>query len=409
MGEVGTEIEPTAQIKINGELNGNHVEQDPEEMEVDSVEDLKKTIKDNENEPKVLPSSNSNNTNGNKQENKNDSKEVMDVDDNESMNGDDVVPSQPEEVTIPDRADNNSEDGTMDSEKDVLALPEDQNSNNNKITNNHQSDDAAVILSDSSDESDSEEDNSSATSKFQSAERSAAVSESEGISNGATSTNQSRMEFDDDDDKPVSIHSDSDEKDDCIMIDDESKKGSAATSEKSSPRRPRKNNLQSVTDEVKMMMDPNADPYAAPAEPQGEPETFGAKDVFDLNRVQLLNAYTCTECGRCTSECPANLTGKKLSPRKIMMDTRDRLEEVSKNIDANGSFVDDGKIILSNKFDIVNILYKGIVVDEEGLPLITEREIDAIAVFCAYTDMFKRALVTKDSASMQLAQILEQK
>lgn len=243
MGEVGTEIEPTAQIKMNGELNGNHVEQD-QEMEVDdSAADLKKTIKDNENEPKVLPSSNSNNTNGKE---KNDSKEVMDVDDNESLNGD-QMPSQPEEVTIPDTADNNSEDGTMDSERDVLALPEDQNSN--KMTNNHQSgDDAAVILSDSSEDSDSEEDNSSATSKFRSAERSAAVSESEGISNGATSTNQSRMEFDDDDDKPVSIHSDSDEKDDCIMIDDESKKGSAATSEKSSPRRPRKSNLQSVTD-----------------------------------------------------------------------------------------------------------------------------------------------------------------
>ena len=108
------------------------------------------------------------------------------------------------------------------------------------------------------------------------------------------------------------------------------------------------NNLQAVTDEVKMMMDPNADPYAAPAEPQGEPETFGAKDIFDLNRVQLLNAYTCTECGRCTAECPANLTGKKLSPRKIMMDTRDRLEEVSKNIDTNGKFVDDGKMLVND-------------------------------------------------------------
>lgn len=65
------------------------------------------------------------------------------------------------------------------------------------------------------------------------------------------------------------------------------------------------------------MMDPNADPYAAPAEPQGEPETFGAKDIFDLNRVQLLNAYTCTECGRCTSECPANLTGKNYLLEKL--------------------------------------------------------------------------------------------
>jgi len=108
------------------------------------------------------------------------------------------------------------------------------------------------------------------------------------------------------------------------------------------------NNLEAVTNEVKMMMDPNADPYAAPAEPQGEPETFGAKDVFDLNQVQLLNAYTCTECGRCTSECPANLTGKKLSPRKIMMDTRDRLEDISKNIDTNGKFLDDGKTLVND-------------------------------------------------------------
>ncbi|QTV07015.1 (Fe-S)-binding protein [Faecalibacter bovis] len=107
-------------------------------------------------------------------------------------------------------------------------------------------------------------------------------------------------------------------------------------------------NLESVTNEVKLMMDPNADPFAAPAEPAGEPETFGAKDIFDLNQVQLLNAYTCTECGRCTSECPANLTGKKLSPRKIMMDTRDRIEEVSKNIDTNGKFVDDGKSLVND-------------------------------------------------------------
>lgn len=107
-------------------------------------------------------------------------------------------------------------------------------------------------------------------------------------------------------------------------------------------------NLESVTNEVKLMMDPNADPFAASAEPAGEPETFGAKDIFDLNQVQLLNAYTCTECGRCTSECPANLTGKKLSPRKIMMDTRDRIEEVSKNIDTNGEFVDDGKTLVND-------------------------------------------------------------
>ncbi len=110
------------------------------------------------------------------------------------------------------------------------------------------------------------------------------------------------------------------------------------------------NNLDSVTKEIKLMMDPNADPYAAaPAEdPNAVPEKFGASDIFDLNRVQLLNAYTCTECGRCTSVCPANITGKKLSPRKIMMSTRDRLEEVGKNINTNGKFVDDGKKLLDD-------------------------------------------------------------
>lgn len=108
-------------------------------------------------------------------------------------------------------------------------------------------------------------------------------------------------------------------------------------------------NLDAVTQEVMLMMDPEADPYATPAEDAAEPGKFGASDVMDLDRLQLLNAYTCTECGRCTSECPANLTGKKLSPRKIMMDTRDRLEEVGKNMDANkGSFVDDGKQLLDD-------------------------------------------------------------
>ncbi|WP_310381327.1 (Fe-S)-binding protein [Flavobacterium sp.] len=107
-------------------------------------------------------------------------------------------------------------------------------------------------------------------------------------------------------------------------------------------------NLASVTNEVKLMMDPNADPYAAtPA--SDVPSKFGASDIQDLNWVQLLNAYTCTECGRCTSACPANQTGKKLSPRKIMMDTRDRIEEVGKNIDANkGVFVPDNKALLND-------------------------------------------------------------
>ncbi|PIA77813.1 Fe-S oxidoreductase [Gaetbulibacter sp. 4G1] len=109
------------------------------------------------------------------------------------------------------------------------------------------------------------------------------------------------------------------------------------------------NNLEAVTNEVKMMMDPDADPYAVTEEEGEAPAKFGASDVQDLSWVQLLNAYTCTECGRCTSECPANQTGKKLSPRKIMMDTRDRLEEVGKNIDANkGEFKDDEKQLLDN-------------------------------------------------------------
>ncbi|TDU40150.1 4Fe-4S dicluster protein [Gelidibacter sediminis] len=108
-------------------------------------------------------------------------------------------------------------------------------------------------------------------------------------------------------------------------------------------------NLESVTNEVKMMMDPSIDPFAAQPESAEAPAKFGASDVQDLNWVQLLNAYTCTECGRCTSECPANQTGKKLSPRKIMMDTRDRLEEVGKNIDANGgTFKEDGKQLLDD-------------------------------------------------------------
>jgi len=106
-------------------------------------------------------------------------------------------------------------------------------------------------------------------------------------------------------------------------------------------------NMPSVTGEVKLMLDPNADPFSAPAS-ETPPERFGAKDVTDLNWVQLMNAYTCTECGRCTSECPANVTGKKLSPRKIMMDVRDRVEEVGKGIDKNGQNFSDGKSLLND-------------------------------------------------------------
>jgi Fe-S oxidoreductase len=106
-------------------------------------------------------------------------------------------------------------------------------------------------------------------------------------------------------------------------------------------------NLESVTKEVKLMLDPNM--AFAPSTESEIPAKFGASDVFDLNKIQLLNAYTCTECGRCTSSCPANQTGKKLSPRKIMMDTRDRLEEVGRNIDQNkGVFVNDNKSLLDN-------------------------------------------------------------
>jgi ferredoxin len=108
-------------------------------------------------------------------------------------------------------------------------------------------------------------------------------------------------------------------------------------------------NLESVTDVVK----PNFDSTYVPKEidPNAPPVPFGARDVFDLTWKQLLDAYTCTECGRCTSACPQNITGKKLSPRKIMMDTRDRLEEVGKNIDKNGGkFVDDGKGLVGEEY-----------------------------------------------------------
>ena len=107
-------------------------------------------------------------------------------------------------------------------------------------------------------------------------------------------------------------------------------------------------NLEAVTNEVKLMMDPNADPFAEPEGGENEediPEKFGASDVQDLNWFQLLSAYTCTECGRCTAECPASQTGKKLSPRKIMMDTRDRLEEVGKQLDKGEEINDDKQLL----------------------------------------------------------------
>lgn len=100
-------------------------------------------------------------------------------------------------------------------------------------------------------------------------------------------------------------------------------------------------NMQSIQNEVLYAMQPELAPANAVA-----PDKFGAKDVMDLSWRNLLDAYSCTECGRCSAACPATQTGKALSPRKIMMDTRDRAEAVGRNIDANGSFTDDGKTLL---------------------------------------------------------------
>ena len=98
-------------------------------------------------------------------------------------------------------------------------------------------------------------------------------------------------------------------------------------------------NMQEITNEVKIML---GMPVEGESTPPAEGMKFGAKDVNDLNWKNLMDAYACTECGRCTSECPANLTGKKLSPRKIMMDTRDRMEEVGK------TGLEDGKSLLGD-------------------------------------------------------------
>ncbi len=108
------------------------------------------------------------------------------------------------------------------------------------------------------------------------------------------------------------------------------------------------NNMEAVTKEVKLMFDPDVDPYATPAEPEEPVQRFGAKDIQDLSWKNLMDAYSCTECGRCTDQCPASQTGKLLSPRKIMMDTRDRMEEVGKNIDKYGKDHKDGKSLLGD-------------------------------------------------------------
>ena len=101
-------------------------------------------------------------------------------------------------------------------------------------------------------------------------------------------------------------------------------------------------NMPAVAQEVQYMFKPEL----APTGGEEQVQKFGAKDIFDLSWKNLLDAYTCTECGRCTAACPANITGKLLSPRKIMMDTRDRMEEVRDNIKLNGEFKDDGKSLL---------------------------------------------------------------
>ena len=102
------------------------------------------------------------------------------------------------------------------------------------------------------------------------------------------------------------------------------------------------NNMKSVTNEVNIMMGKSSESDL------NDDINFGASDVTDLSWLQLLNAYSCTECGRCTSVCPANMTGKKLSPRKIMMDTRDRIEEIGNNIDTNGKYINDNKKLLGD-------------------------------------------------------------
>lgn len=109
-------------------------------------------------------------------------------------------------------------------------------------------------------------------------------------------------------------------------------------------------NMEAVTKEVKLMFDPDADPYAAAPEPDpnAEPVKFGAKDVTDLTWKSIMDGYTCTECGRCSDECPANQTGKLLSPRKIMMDVRDRAEEIGNGIRKEGKDFNDGKSLLGD-------------------------------------------------------------
>jgi heterodisulfide reductase subunit C len=108
----------------------------------------------------------------------------------------------------------------------------------------------------------------------------------------------------------------------------------------------RMTNMPEIQREVLYAMEPESAPASGT---EAAPQRFGAKDVFDLDWKNLMDAYSCTECGRCSAACPANQTGKLLSPRKIMMDTRDRLEAVGRNINENGgTFKDDGRSLLSD-------------------------------------------------------------
>ena len=113
-------------------------------------------------------------------------------------------------------------------------------------------------------------------------------------------------------------------------------------------------NMKSIQQEVLYAMQPELAPLMIESQDVASvsPQKFGARDITDLSWKNLMDAYSCTECGRCSAACPANQTGKLLSPRKIMMDTRDRIEEVGKNINKNGNFIDDGKSLLHNYISV---------------------------------------------------------
>jgi len=147
--------------------------------------------------------------------------------------------------------------------------------------------------------------------------------------------------------------------------------------------------MENVSTEVQYILHPEL----APSSLDEQKEKFGALDIFDLSWKSLMDAYTCTECGRCTAACPAHSTGKLLDPRKIMMDTRDRMEDVRKNIKANGKFKDDGKTLLHhyitaeelracttcnacvkecpvsiNQLSIITELRRGLIMEESNAP-----------------------------------------